>query len=128
MSAAAEALHNLSTAFAARDVEAALDCFVSHDDLIYSGSEVGEVAAGREELGVLLAGLFGRDVAYSWHVTKIWSRSRGALELVTAEAIGHARGGGEDADFAYRLTGALSLEGEGWRWLQLHGSEPAGVP
>ena len=124
MNPAAEALDALSRAFAAQDLNAALGCFVEDDDVTYAGSELGEVAAGRDELRALLAGLFERDVAYSWHVKKVWSCSRGDIELVVADAVGHSEGPGENEDFAYRLSGALSREADGWRWLQLHGSEP----
>jgi len=126
MSPAAEALDALSRAFAARDVAAALACFVDDDEVIYSGSEVGEVAAGRAELQVLFAALFQRDVAYSWHATDVRWSCRNDLMLVAACATGHARGRGPgaDEDFAYRLTGVLSRQTDGWRWLHLHGAEP----
>jgi len=84
----AEALEALSRAFASRDVEAALACFADDDSVVYSGSEVGEVAAGRNELRSLFAALFERELAYSWDVTELWSSSRGDLAFVTAEAVG----------------------------------------
>jgi hypothetical protein len=119
-----EALDTLSRAFAAQDLDAALACFVDNDDVMYSGSEAGEVAAGQDELRALLTDLFNREVTYSWNTTKVWSCCRGDLELVAADAVGHARGAGEDEDFAYRLTGVLSCETGGSRWLHLHGAEP----
>ena len=83
------------------------------------------MAAGRDEIRRLLAGLFEREVSYSWDVTETpGRRPAGQLELVMAEAIGHSRGVGENEDFAYRLSGVLSREEDGWRWLQLHGAEP----
>jgi hypothetical protein len=82
----AEALEVLSRAFSSRDIEAALACFADDDSVVYSGSEVGEVAAGRDELRSLFVGLFARESAYSWDVTELWSSSRGDLALVTAEA------------------------------------------
>jgi len=119
-----EALDALSRAFATRDLEAALACFVEDRDVFYAGSEVGEVAAGRAELRVLLAGLFEREAAYSWHISEVWSSTQGELELVAAEATGHSRSPGVDEDFAYRLTGVLLRQGDSLRWLQLHGAEP----
>jgi ketosteroid isomerase-like protein len=124
VSSPAEALDALSRAFASRDLEAALACFADDADVVYAGSESGEVAAGRDEIRRLLAGLFEREVSYSWDVTRLLSSSRGQLELVVADAIGHSRGVGENEDFAYRLSGVLSREEDGWRWLQLHGAEP----
>jgi ketosteroid isomerase-like protein len=120
----AEALEVLSRAFSSRDLEAALACFADDDSVVYSGSEVGEVAAGRDELRSLFVGLFARESAYSWDVTELWSSSRGDLALVTAEAVGHSRNGNSGEDFAYRLTGVLSCGPDGCRWLQLHGAEP----
>ena len=120
----AEALEVLSRAFASRDVEAALACFADDDSVVYSGSEVGEVAAGRNELRSLFAALFERESAYSWDVTELWSSSRGDLAFVTAEAVGHSHNTEASEDYAYRLTGVLSCGPDGCRWLQLHGAEP----
>jgi len=120
----AEALEALSRAFASRDVEAALACFADDDSVLYSGSEVGEVAAGRDEIRSLLAGLFARGSAYSWDVTELWASSRGDLALVTAEAVGHSHNAEGGEDFAYRLTGVLSRGADGYRWLEPHGAEP----
>lgn len=124
MSDSTDALDALSRAFAAQDLDAALACFVDDDDVMYSGSEAGEVAAGQQELRALLTDLFNRKVTYSWHTTEVWSCCRGDFELVAADAVGHARGPGEDEDFPYRLTGVLSRDTDGLRWLHLHGSEP----
>ena len=59
-----EAVRELSAAFAARDLAAALQCFVPGDDVGYAGSELAERADGRDALTVLLAGVFQRDEAY----------------------------------------------------------------
>ena len=39
-----QAVHDLSDAFAARDLEAALACFVADDEVGYAGSERDETA------------------------------------------------------------------------------------
>ncbi|MGI5247409.1 YybH family protein [Dactylosporangium sp. CA-139066] len=126
MSDALEMVDRLGRAFLARDVEAALACFVPDDDITYVGSEAGESATGREEVRALLAGLFARDEAYTWQATSATVHSLPGAAFVIAEADGaeHAPGGAVEP-FPYRVTGLLSRRSSGaWLWRAVQGSEP----
>ena len=120
------AAHDLSAAFAARDLGAALDCFVAGEDIGYVGSEHGESASGRAAVTRLLATVFARDEAYSWRVTTAIVREYGEFGYLFAEADGLARtDGGELTPFPYRISGLMQRVGGRWRWRQCHGCEPS---
>jgi ketosteroid isomerase-like protein len=119
------AAERLSAAFAARDLDAALACFVVGDDIGYAGSEQGETASGRDAVSALLEAVFARDEAYSWRVTeaRVYVYGRGAY--LFAEADGSIRtDAGKTAAFPYRISGVLECDGGPWRWRHCHGGEP----
>ena len=121
------AAHQLSAAFAARDLGAALDCFVTGDDIGYTGSEHAEAAAGRAAVTRLLASVFARDEAYSWQVTGATVREYGEFAYLLAEADGLARADdGAVTPFPYRISGVVQRAGGRWRWRHCHGCEPTG--
>ena len=120
------AAERLSAAFAARDVDAALDCFVGDDDMAYVGSERAETAAGRTAVRALLTAVFARDEAYSWRVTEARVHGRGGFVYLFAEADGIARAdAGEVVPFPYRISGVLEESGSQWRWRHCQGAEPS---
>jgi ketosteroid isomerase-like protein len=120
-----EAVAALSDAFAARDLDAALACFVPGDDVGYAGSERTETAAGREALTALLADVFGRPEAYAWTTTAATVHEYGAGAYVFAEADGQVRtDAGETETFPYRVSGVVELVGGHWRWRHCQGGEP----
>jgi SnoaL-like domain len=121
-----DAVRDLSEAFAARDLGAALACFAGGDDIGYAGSEKGETAAGRDALTALLGALFQRPEAYAWTVTATTTHRWDTRAYVFAEAEGEARtdtGGTET--FPYRVSGLVELTGGRWRWRHCQGGEPA---
>jgi ketosteroid isomerase-like protein len=121
------ATERLSAAFAARDLVAALACFVADDGIGYVGSENAENAAGRAAVEALFKALFARDEAYSWQVTNALVREYGDCAYLFAEADGlvHTDAGGT-VPFAYRISGVLENVGGLWQWRHCHGCEPAG--
>jgi ketosteroid isomerase-like protein len=123
----AVAVRELSAAFAARDLPAALACFAPGDDVGYAGSERAETATGRAALTALLTEVLGRDEAYSWVATSVTVHERGATAYVFAEADGSVRtdAGVTDA-FAYRVSGLVELVGNRWLWRHCQGGEPTG--
>lgn len=121
------AAERLSAAFAARDVVAALACFVTDHEIGYVGSENAENAAGRTAVEALFKSLFARDEAYSWQVTKALVREYGDCAYLFAHADGLARTDiGHTVPFAYRISGILENLGGHWKWRHCHGCEPAG--
>lgn len=121
------ATERLSAAFAARDVGAALACFVTDHDIGYVGSENGENAAGRTAVEALFKNLFARDEAYSWQVTNALVREYGDGAYLFAQADGLAHtDAGQTVPFAYRISGILENLDGSWKWRHCHGCEPAG--
>jgi ketosteroid isomerase-like protein len=119
------AADRLSAAFAARDVDAALDCFVLDDHIGYAGSEQAETATGRGAVSALLAAVFARAEAYSWQVTAARVHMYGGCAYLFAEADGLARtDAGETVPFPYRVSGMLEEDGGRWRWRHCQGGEP----
>ncbi len=126
ITAVLSAADRLSAAFAARDVDAALDCFVTDSDIGYAGSERDETAAGRDAVSALLKAVFSRDEAYSWRVTEARVHAYGRCANLFAEADGLARTEtGETVPFPYRISGVLEEDAGGrWRWRHCQGAEP----
>ena len=123
------AVRDLSAAFAARDVIAALACFTTGDDIAYAGSEASESATGRAQVEALFKEVFSRDEAYSWQVTAATIREYRDCAYVYATAEGLARtDAGEEIPFAYRISGLLEPAADGWRWRHCHGCEPTAGP
>lgn len=125
MTGPAAAVRELSDAFAARDLGAALACFAPGDDVGYAGSEQAETATGRAALTALLTDVLGRDEAYSWAATSVTVHEQGTAAYVFAEADGSVRtdAGATDA-FAYRVSGLVERVGDRWLWRHCHGCEP----
>jgi SnoaL-like protein len=125
VAAVVSASDRLSGAFAARDVDAALDCFVAADDIGYAGSERAESAAGRSAVSALFKAVFARDEAYLWRVTEARVLVYDACAYLFADADGVAlTDAGETVSFAYRISGLLEEAGGRWRWRHCQGAEP----
>lgn len=127
MSRPIQAVRDLSDAFAARDLDAALACFVPDDEIGYAGSEADETASDRGGVAALLGKLFAREEAYSWEPTTVVIHQYGPMAYVFAEAEGLSRRDDGVAEFfAYRLSGLVELVDGEWRWRHCQGSEPTG--
>jgi ketosteroid isomerase-like protein len=120
-----DAVRDLGDAFAARDLDAAMACFVPGDDIGYAGSEQRESANGRDALAVLLGKVFRRDEAYGWKVAAATVHRYGAQAYVFAEADGEVRtDAGATDQFPYRVSGMVELVDGRWRWRHCQGGEP----
>jgi ketosteroid isomerase-like protein len=120
-----QAVHDLSDAFAARDLDAALSCFVADDEIGYAGSERDETANDRHALIALLGKVFTRDEAYSWQTSTVTIHRYGPTAYVFAEADGVAHPDqGEPETFPYRVSGIVELMDGKWLWRHCVGSEP----
>jgi hypothetical protein len=120
-----QAVHDLSGAFEARDLEAALACFVADEEIGYAGSERDETANDRAAVIALLSKVFSRDEAYAWQPTTVTIHRYGATAYIFAEADGVARlDGGAEESFPYRVSGLAELVENRWLWRHCVGSEP----
>lgn len=124
-------VESLGAAFGAADVEAVMSLFAAEGDILYAGSEAGEVAGDRAALRVMLAELFRREERYSWRCHGVHVTSCAAGVAVLAEATlfvdptlpSGQRSGAREA-VPYRVSGLLEELHGAWRWRWCHGSEP----
>lgn len=124
----ADTVDRLGAAFHAKDVAAALACFVDDEDISYVGSEQGESAHGRAAVATLLGDLFARAESYSWRTRDLIVHragpGAGAGAFVVADADGTEDGPAGTESFPYRVSGLLEPVAGGWRWRAVQGSEP----
>ena len=120
------AVTRLGTAFRARDLAGAMDCFVDDSHICYEGSEYGEKALGRPAVEQLLRDLFARPEAYTWEIRDAEVFAADGIAYVSCDLTGYVFcNGGDRESFPYRLCGLLELTPVGWRWRACHGCEPA---
>jgi hypothetical protein len=121
----------LGDAFGSGDVEAVVSLFAGDGDVMYAGSEAGEVAVGVPALRLLLAGLFARDERYSWRTDRVQVGECAAGCVVLADATlvvvpwPPSDGGAEPESLPCRVSGLLEGRDGAWRWRFCHTSEPA---
>jgi len=127
---ASDIIHALAEAFRAGDVDAVTDQFVTEGDVMYAGSERGEVALGLTDLRSLLTDVFARDERYSWRCDAVRVAACPAGFAVLADATlfvdsyPDTTDGADRLRLPYRLSGLLEHENGTWRWRFCHGSEP----
>jgi hypothetical protein len=127
---AAAVVDALGQAFLAGDVPGVLSQFCADDPVVYAGSEAGELAVGRANLGALLADLFARGERYSWFTDTATVVPCGTAVAVLADVtlLVHPWADGTLGPVSdrvpYRVSGALEPAGDGWRWRLCQGSEP----
>lgn len=121
----------LGESFAVGDVDAVLGQFAATGEVMYAGSERGEVAVGHSGLRLLLTPLFERAERYSWRCDSVHLSACADGFVVLADATlfvdpwpGTLNGAGRET-FPYRVSGLLEDEDGSWRWRFCHGSEPA---
>lgn len=129
---AAELVDELGEAFASGDVATVLRCFAADGDVLYAGSEPGEVAVGAAAFTALLTELFARDERYSWRCRTVHVLACAAGMVVVAEAdlAVHATADGAvvEQDVPYRVSGLLEQAHGRWVWRMCQGAEPVAGP
>jgi hypothetical protein len=126
-------IHTLGEAFRLGDVEAATGQFASGGEVIYAGSERGEVALGLTGLRSLLTDVFARAERYSWRCNSVHVAPCAAGFAVLADATlfvhpypeADADADAERESHPYRVSGLLENEDGNWRWRFCQGAEPA---
>ena len=126
---AAVVIEALGAAFAAGSVEAVVRRFAPEGEVMYAGSEWGEVAVGLPALRQLLNELFSRDERYSWRCDTVHAVACGAGLAVLADAKLFIDPWPHDPDVGrqtvpYRVSGLLEDHDGDWLWRACHGSEP----
>ena len=117
------ALDRFEAMVASRDM-AILSEFADAPDARLIGSELGEVAAGPEEIGRLVRRFFAMPVRVAWEWKTRDVSSVGDIAWLYAEGHVVISGDASEQRSPYRLTGALERTAGTWRWRLFHGSEP----
>ena len=105
------------------DAERALGVFADDGDVTLIGSEGGETARGREEIGALLGRVLPAAGGYSWEWEEMIVDGTDSVAWVFAE--GYARAGSGAGRIPYRASVVLEQQAGQWKWRLFHGSEPA---
>lgn len=101
--------------------------FTDDPDVLLVGSDDGEVARGRDEIGALMEDLFALPVRLRWDWKTRDVGFAGDIAWVFADCDVVIAGSGGETRKPYRITGVLQRAADGcWRWRQFHGSQPAG--
>jgi ketosteroid isomerase-like protein len=118
-------LDRTSDRFVARDVGGVLELFAPGDDVRLAGSEVGEVARGRNDIRRVLADLFSRPEAYSfeWDGHDVSVADDVAWVFAEGSLVVHKDDGAVER-VPYRMSGVLQHVGERWLWRMFVSSEP----
>ena len=88
------------------------------------GSEIRDLAEGREELEAHIRYYFGLPVRLVWQWRRREVSSVGNVAWLFAEGELVFRGENSETRVPYRLTGVLERRDGGWRWRHFHGAEP----
>ena len=117
-------LNRFGEAFLSRDVDRTLSFLGPDPDLVYIETGVDEKRLGLNELRAQLE----RDLAQSETISVElgWSSvsASGSVAWVAAEAIVHAKAGGQEVSFPGRFTAVLEKRNGKWLIIQRHFSVP----
>jgi len=126
-----EAVDRLGAVFLSGEVDRVLAEFAASGEVLYAGSEVGEVAVGRAALAALLTDLLGRDERYSWRAGDVHEVGDESRRHVVAEAeltvhVPAGDGWRPEETLPYRVSGVLERDPETgtWHWRSCTGAEP----
>jgi ketosteroid isomerase-like protein len=119
-----QALIRLNARLTARELSV-VDEFMPDRDTLLVGSEIGEVARGRDGLETHFRKIYERTetLAFDWREVEV--SVHGHVAWLHAEGHAVVRGAAGEQRRAYRLTGVLELHHGQWKWRLFHGSEPA---
>jgi hypothetical protein len=98
--------------------------FVPGDEVLLIGSEVGEIAKGRQELEGFFTRVFARQATFSWEWDRMDVSHAGDLMWFFAEGQVILSSASGQRKSPYRISGVLERHGGRWLWRQYHGSEP----
>jgi uncharacterized protein (TIGR02246 family) len=108
-----------------RDAAAATALFAGDDDIWMSGSDLPELAIGRDAIAALHRDVVARPftLTFTWDERRVHSEG----EVAWVNAAGSLLVGYEQREpttMHYRITVVLVRRDGAWRWHTMHGSEP----
>lgn len=132
VASATQAVDLLGSMFLDGDTAAVCALFADTGEVVYAGSEPGEIAVGLTALAALLDQLFSREERYCWRATSVAAFNSAGLLFVVADSelsvhpVDADQSAGPASERApYRISGVLEPHGSSWRWRLCQGSEPS---
>ena len=122
-------LSTLNAACAARDPNAFIELFEDSDDILFVGSDKGEVFRGRETTRGFMQGLYGLPFVFSFDLADVVLHHDGdqAWVFVDGNMVRTGDRGNEVGKVGrspYRFSVVMVRRDGGWRWQVFHGSVP----
>lgn len=113
------ALETMTDAYARRDLDAVLSCFVPDDDLVLYGTGTDEKRVGREDVKAQVERDWSQSESTAMHFGPVSISCAGPVAWASTEGEFHVRAGGQE----FRLPARVSLvfEDRDGRWLIAHG-------
>lgn len=118
-------LAQINDGFSKQDAESVMQLFADCPNIIFIGSEVDEIAMGRDQLRFLLKRLFLRDEKYQFDFGHVQISERDNVAWIAApKSVIHVEcADGQSQSLPYRLTIILERFSQTWLCVHFHGSE-----
>lgn len=120
-----EAMNRYAERVGDRDLKGVLASFADEADVVVLGSKETTVAVGAHEVRAFFENILSRPETFAWEWDRRVVGASGDVAWVFAQGQVVIQGPGGVVRAPYRMTGVLQRRGNGWMWLQYHGSEPA---
>ncbi len=122
-------LDALNAACAHRDIAAFMDLFGDTDDILFVGSDTGEVYQGRKATADFMQMLFKLPFVFSFDLKNLSQRQDGNTAWVFTDGNMIHTGdsgkvGGKVSTKPYRFSVTLVKHDGRWKWQLFHGSVP----
>ena len=117
-------LSDLSDAFSARDLDAALACFDDAADVMFAASADDDYAVGPQAVADTLRAVFARDETYDWCVRDVEVADGDAFRIVLADITTFAQRDATVESWPLQLSGVLRSDDGALRWRNLRGVLP----
>ncbi len=122
-------LSALNSACAARDVDAFLALFDPSDEILFVGSDKGEVFHGREAIRGFMKRLYGLPFVFAFDLEKVTVRQEGDHGWVFVDGNmirtgDRGKAAGKTGTGPYRFSITMVKRDSGWKWQLFNGSVP----
>jgi uncharacterized protein (TIGR02246 family) len=120
-------LASLNTVCAARDIPGFMGLFEDSDDILFVGSDKGEVFQGRTAIAGFMAKLFALPFTFSFDMQQVVIKRSGSFAWAYVDGnMLHTGENGQVKQMRYRFSVAMVRTGGAWKWQLFDGAVPGG--
>ncbi|HQU34783.1 MAG TPA: nuclear transport factor 2 family protein [Thermoanaerobaculaceae bacterium] len=120
-------LASLNTVCAARDLPGFMGLFEDSDDILFVGSDKGEVFQGRTAIARFMAKLFALPFTFSFDMQQVVIKRSGPFAWAYVDGnMVHTGDNGQAKKMPYRFSVAMVRTGGAWKWQLFDGAVPGG--